>query len=130
MLFRSEMERDIVPRPREFLHSLDDVKLYFGCQISEKRLSVLWTKEDVRVDVGNGMRKWIFSLCQGIKTFKLELSYENIWKIELHHQPRGKTTKYLLIQVINFNLSLSILNQVLHFPFHYVSIDFSLIIQC
>jgi RNA-dependent RNA polymerase len=93
-----EMERDIVPRPREFLHSLDDVKLYFGCQISKKRLSVLWREENVRVDFGIGMRKWRFSLCHDNKTFKLELSYENIWKIELH-QPRGKTTKYLLIQV-------------------------------
>lgn len=111
-----EMERDIVRRPREFLHSLDDVKLYFGCQISKKRLSVLWREEDVRVDFGIGMRKWRFSLCHDNKTFKLELSYENIWKIELH-QPRGKTTKYLLIQVVNFNFSSSILNHVLHFPF-------------
>ncbi|KEH40641.1 RNA-directed RNA polymerase [Medicago truncatula] len=94
-----EMERDIVRRPREILHSLNDVKLYFCCQISEERLSVLWREVDVRVDFGIGMRKWRFTLCHDNKTFKLELSYENIWKIELH-QPRSKTTKYLLIQLI------------------------------
>jgi RNA-dependent RNA polymerase len=97
-----EMERDIVPKPREFLAYLDDVKLYFGCQISKERFSVLWKESDVSVAFGIGMRKWRFSMQHSDKKFKLELSYENIWKIELH-QPRGetKTTKYLLIQVIS-----------------------------
>ncbi|KAK2453515.1 RNA-dependent RNA polymerase [Trifolium repens] len=96
-----EMERDIVPKPREFLAYLDDVKLYFGCQISKERFSVLWKESDVSVAFGIGMRKWRFSMQHSDKKFKLELSYENIWKIELH-QPRGetKTTKYLLIQLI------------------------------
>ncbi|CAK8570444.1 unnamed protein product [Lathyrus sativus] len=94
-----EMERDIDPKPRANEDSMDDVKLYFGCQISEERLSVLWRKVDVSVAFGIGMRKWRFTMCHGYKKFKLELSYENIWKIELR-QPRGKTVKYLLIQLI------------------------------
>ena len=109
------MERDIDPKPRAFLDSLDDVKLSFGCQISKERFSVLW-KVDASVDFGIGMRKWRFSMHDGNKKFKLELSYENIWKIELH-QPWGKTAKYLLIQVVKFNISLNVLNNVLHFPF-------------
>ncbi|KEH40645.1 RNA-dependent RNA polymerase 1 [Medicago truncatula] len=93
-----ELERDIDPKPRAFLDSLDDVKLYFGCQISKERFSKLW-KVDASVDFGIGMRKWRFSMHHENKKFKLELSYENIWKIELH-QPQGKTAKYLLIQLI------------------------------
>ncbi|PNX67813.1 RNA-dependent RNA polymerase 1-like protein, partial [Trifolium pratense] len=79
-----EMERDIVPKPREVLACLDDVKLYFGCQISKERFSVLWNESDVRVEFGIGMRKWRFSMRHNDRKFKLELSYENIWKIELH----------------------------------------------
>ncbi|XP_045818047.1 RNA-dependent RNA polymerase 1-like [Trifolium pratense] len=94
-----EMERDIDPNPRVFLDSLDDVKLYFGCQISKERFSVLWSKADVSVDFGIGMKKWRFSMLHDDKKFKLELSYENIWKVELH-QPQGKTAKYLLIQLL------------------------------
>ncbi|CAJ2674324.1 unnamed protein product [Trifolium pratense] len=94
-----EMERDIVPKPREVLACLDDVKLYFGCQISKERFSVLWNESDVRVEFGIGMRKWRFSMRHNDRKFKLELSYENIWKIELH-QPQGKTAKYLLIQLL------------------------------
>lgn len=97
-----EMERDIDSKPREVKDSLDDVKLYFGCQISQERFSVLWRKEDVSVVFGIGMRKWQFSMRHGDKKFRLDLSYENIWKIELR-QPRGKIVKYLLIQVIKFD---------------------------
>jgi len=94
-----EMERDIDPRPRAFLESLDDVKLHFGCQISKERFSTLWRVVDVSVEFGIGMRKWRFSMRHHDKKFKLELSYENIRKIELH-RPRGKSAKYLLIQVV------------------------------
>jgi len=100
-----EMERDIDTKPTTFLDRLDDVKLYFGCQISKERFSVLWGKMDASVDFGIGLRKWRFSMRHDDKKFKLELSYENIWKIELH-QPWFKTAKYLLIQVVKFNFSL------------------------
>ncbi|XP_058724418.1 RNA-dependent RNA polymerase 1 [Vicia villosa] len=94
-----EMERDIDSKPKEVEDSLDDVKLYFGCQISKERFSVLWIKEDVSVVFGSGTRKWRFSMRHGDKKFRLDLSYENIWKIELR-QPRGEIVKYLLIQLI------------------------------
>lgn len=103
-----EVERDIVPRPRTFLDSLNNVKLYFGCQISKGRISVLWKKvNDVSVDFGIGMRKWRFFLFHGDNKYKLELSYENIWKIELY-QPQGEATKYLLIQVVKSNFLFSV----------------------
>ncbi|KAK7274020.1 hypothetical protein RIF29_15090 [Crotalaria pallida] len=94
-----EMERDIVPKPRTFLHNLDNVKLYFGWQISKGRFSVLFKQVDVSVKFGIGMRKLHFFLSNSCVQYKLELSYENIWKIELH-QPRGETAKYLIIQLL------------------------------
>ncbi|KAJ1418366.1 RNA-dependent RNA polymerase, eukaryotic-type [Sesbania bispinosa] len=94
-----EVERDIVSKPRNFLHRLNDVKLYFGCQISKGRFSVLWKTVNVSVDFGIGMRKWHFILSYDNKKYKLELSYENIWKIELH-RPQGETANYLLIQLL------------------------------
>ncbi|XP_061371841.1 RNA-dependent RNA polymerase 1-like [Gastrolobium bilobum] len=94
-----EMERDIVPKPRTFLHSLADVKLYFGCQITKGKFSVLWKKVDVNVNFGIGMRKLQFFLSHNNVQYKLELSYENIWKVELH-RPRGETAKYLLFQLL------------------------------
>ncbi|CAJ2674322.1 unnamed protein product [Trifolium pratense] len=94
-----EMERNIDSKPRAVFDSLDDVKLYFGCLISKERFSVLWREVDVRVEFGSGIRKWRFIISHEDKKFKLELSYENVWKIELH-RPRGETAKYLLIQLI------------------------------
>jgi RNA-dependent RNA polymerase len=35
--------------------------------------------------------------------YRLELSYENVWQIELH-RPRNQTAKYLLIQVAHSTL--------------------------
>ncbi|KAK7310137.1 hypothetical protein RJT34_07437 [Clitoria ternatea] len=93
-----EMERDIVPKPRTFSHRLDDVKLYFGCQLLEG-FSVLWKKMNVSVSFGIGMRKLHFLFSHDFVQCKLELSYENIWKIELH-RPRGGSEKYLLIQLV------------------------------
>ncbi|KAK7308650.1 hypothetical protein VNO77_42270 [Canavalia gladiata] len=94
-----EVERDIVPKPRTFLHSLDEVKLHFGCQISKGKFSVLWKKMDVSVNFEIGMRKLHFLFSHENVKYKLELSYENIWKIELH-QSWGETANYLLIQLL------------------------------
>ncbi|TKY69220.1 RNA-dependent RNA polymerase 1 [Spatholobus suberectus] len=80
-----EKEEDIiVPKPINFSHSLGDVKLYFGCQISKRRFSVLWKKRDVSVNFGTGMRKIHFLFFHDHVQYKLELSYDNIWKIVLH----------------------------------------------
>ena len=111
-----EMEGDIDPKPRAFLESLDDVKLHFGCQISKERFSALWREVDVSVEFGIGMRKWRFSMRYHDKIFKLELSYENTGKIELH-RPRGKSAKYLLIQVVKRNFFVALMRDISHLCF-------------
>ncbi|KAK7407698.1 hypothetical protein VNO78_09717 [Psophocarpus tetragonolobus] len=92
-----EMDRDIEPKPK--VYNMENVKLSFGCQISKEKFSVLWKKMDVRVNFGTGMRKMIFLFSHNNVQYKLQLSYENIWKIELH-QPRDDTAHYLLIQLL------------------------------
>ncbi|CAH8353817.1 unnamed protein product [Eruca vesicaria subsp. sativa] len=98
-----EVEQDIVPKPRASLHTLPSLKMYFGCQVSPKKLSVFWTCLNVGVSFGTGMRKLHFSLSwYDEKEYRLELPYENIWQIDLHSPPqgRGDSSKYLVIQVI------------------------------
>ena len=93
-----EMDLDIIPNPRTFLHSMDGITLHYGCQISKERFSVLWKAKNVSAKFGSGLRKFYFLLSHGSTEYKLELSYENIWQIRLQH-PRGQITKFLLIQV-------------------------------
>jgi RNA-dependent RNA polymerase len=95
-----QLEHDIVPipRPRTSLHNIKDITLHFGCQISKKKFLILWKAVNVSVNFGIGMRKLHFSLSHNYVEYRLELSYENVWQIELHH-PRNQTAKYLLIQV-------------------------------
>ncbi|XVE74536.1 hypothetical protein DITRI_Ditri12bG0024900 [Diplodiscus trichospermus] len=93
-----EMENDIVPKPRTFLHTMEHVKVHFGCQVSNEKFYVLWNAADVTVNFGTGMRKLQFLLSHRQLEYKLELFYENIWQIELHRS-RYQTSKYLLIQL-------------------------------
>ncbi|GLT61946.1 hypothetical protein SLA2020_346160 [Shorea laevis] len=93
-----QMKLDIVPKPRTFLHSIENITMHFGCQTSKEKFLILWKAENVSVNFGIGMRKLHFSLSHNYVEYKLELSYENVWQIELH-RPRGQTAKYLLIQV-------------------------------
>ncbi|XWS22973.1 hypothetical protein CRYUN_Cryun29cG0081500 [Craigia yunnanensis] len=93
-----EMDNDIVPKPRTFLHTMEDVRVHFGCQVSNEKFYVLWTAVNVTVNFGMGMRKLQFLLSHCQLEYKLELFYENIWQIELHC-PRNQTSKYLLIQL-------------------------------
>ncbi|EOA39524.1 hypothetical protein CARUB_v10008144mg [Capsella rubella] len=94
-----EMEQDIVPKPRASLHSISNLKMYFGCQVSPKKLLTLWSAHNVCVSFGTGMRKLHFSMSWYQKDYRLELSYENIWQIDLH-SPQGGSSKFLVIQVI------------------------------
>ncbi|GKV13304.1 hypothetical protein SLEP1_g24332 [Rubroshorea leprosula] len=91
------METDIVPKPRIFLHTMENVTLHFGCQLSNEKFCHLWKFRNVTVKFGIGMRKLQFFLLD--LDYRLELSYENVWQIELHC-PRGQTAKYLLIQLL------------------------------
>ncbi|XP_022776585.1 RNA-dependent RNA polymerase 1-like [Durio zibethinus] len=93
-----EMENDIVPKPRTFLHTMENVRVHFGCQVANDKFYVLWSAVNVTVNFGTGMRKLQFLLSHHLLEYKLELCYENIWQIELH-RPRNQTSKYLLIQL-------------------------------
>ena len=92
------LERDIVPKPRRHLFVLEDAVLHLGCLISEETLGVLWSSEGVKVHFGFNMKKIHFFLTQGSQSYKLELSYESIWDIQLYC-PRTQHSKYLVIQV-------------------------------
>ncbi|PSR88112.1 RNA-dependent RNA polymerase, partial [Actinidia chinensis var. chinensis] len=89
---------DLVQKPKAYAHDMESVTLHFGCQISKVKFSVLWEKEDVTVKFGFGLRKMYFFFSYLFVDYKLELSYENIWQLELH-RPHGQTLKFLLIQV-------------------------------
>ncbi|KAJ6726190.1 RNA-dependent RNA polymerase [Salix purpurea] len=92
------MDRDIIPQPRSFLHTMGSVTLHFGCQTSKEKFSVVWRENNVSVNFGLRMRKLHFFLSHDQVEYKLDLLFENIWQIELH-RPRGQTVKYLLIQL-------------------------------
>uniref|UniRef100_A0A1D1Y120 RNA-dependent RNA polymerase n=1 Tax=Anthurium amnicola TaxID=1678845 RepID=A0A1D1Y120_9ARAE len=80
-----EMERDIVPKPRENMFELSECTLHFGCQVSQDRLSVLFKSTSVEVKFGKNMRKIHFFLSWRDREYKLEFSYESIWEIQLCH---------------------------------------------
>ncbi|XP_064986521.1 probable RNA-dependent RNA polymerase 1 [Musa acuminata AAA Group] len=93
------MERDIIPKPRKPLFVLENVTLHFGCPLSQKRLSVLRSMEDVKVNFGFEMRKIYFLLSHGIHSYKLELAYESIWEIRLHRSS-VQNSQFLVVQVV------------------------------
>lgn len=92
------MDRDIVPKPRTYQHSMENIVLHFGCQISKHKFLGFWQRQNVSVSFGYGLRKLYFFLHVIDKEYKLELAYESIWQIELR-RPRGAFSKYLLIQL-------------------------------
>ncbi|KAF2305631.1 hypothetical protein GH714_007140 [Hevea brasiliensis] len=93
-----DADHDIVPMPRDFEQCIDNVTLNFGCQISKETFSLLWKKENVSVKFGFRLRKFYFFFSFLSTDYKLELSYENIWHVDLH-RPRGGTKNFLLIQL-------------------------------
>ncbi|XP_048319250.2 probable RNA-dependent RNA polymerase 1 isoform X1 [Ziziphus jujuba] len=93
------MEVDIVPKPRTILHRLQNITLYFGCQVSREKFSVLWKEVNVSVEFGNGLRQLHFYFKHQHIEYKLQLSYENLWQIQLQ-RPRREAVKYLLIQLL------------------------------
>ncbi|CAN6478998.1 unnamed protein product [Victoria cruziana] len=92
------LERDVVPQPRTPLFSLEKVMLHFGCLVSKETFSVLYSKSNVNVEFGFGLRKIYFFLACGDVEYKLDLYYENVWQIQLRHQ-KGMNEKYLLFQL-------------------------------
>ncbi|NP_001315397.1 RNA-dependent RNA polymerase 1 [Cucumis melo] len=91
-------EVDIVPKPKTYMYTLKDLLLCFGCQVSSEKFRVLWEGNVDLVTFGIGMRKMNFHLKYNSVEYRLELSYENIWQIQLH-SPQCQSMKYLLIQL-------------------------------
>ncbi|XP_043704234.1 probable RNA-dependent RNA polymerase 1 [Telopea speciosissima] len=91
---------DIVPKPRPSIFTLEHTKLHFGCQVSGDQFSVLWSAQDVAVNFGFELRKIYFFLSYGGVQYKLELSYEVIWEIQLRRPHGQNRCKFLLIQVL------------------------------
>uniref|UniRef100_A0A6N2KT36 RNA-dependent RNA polymerase n=1 Tax=Salix viminalis TaxID=40686 RepID=A0A6N2KT36_SALVM len=79
-------------------NTIDNTTLHFGCQVSKQNFYALWKQENVSVKFGFGKRKIYFLLTYLSTQYKLELSYENIWQIELH-RPLGQT-KFLTVQML------------------------------
>ncbi|KAF6137330.1 hypothetical protein GIB67_036367 [Kingdonia uniflora] len=92
-----ERERDIVPKPRVSIFSLEATILHLGCQVSDDRFFVLWKGVNVVVDFGIGLRKLYFMISHRGVEYKLELLYESIWNIQLR-RPRSLDTQHLIIQ--------------------------------
>ncbi|KAF9625252.1 hypothetical protein IFM89_020838 [Coptis chinensis] len=92
------MDRDIVPKPRASMLSLQITAMHFGNQVSTERFSVLWKGMGVVVNFEAGLRKmeFLFSYC--CREYKLEFSYDSIWAIQLRCPPK-QNKKFLVIQV-------------------------------
>lgn len=93
-----EMDLDMVPRPRTFVHQMERLVLNFGCQVSSNKFAVLWKNANISVKFGIGLKKIYFFLSVAHVDYKLELLNENVWQIVLHCPP-GQSAKFLLIQV-------------------------------
>ena len=93
-----------------------DLKLNFGCQISKDKFSVFWSQENVSVKLCSDLRKFGFFLSYESVDYKLELSNESIWQIELH-RPSGHSVRYLVIQVF----ALQLINMLSFFQNHLMS---------
>ncbi|KAG2701592.1 hypothetical protein I3760_06G053000 [Carya illinoinensis] len=73
--------------------------LRFGNQVSRDNFSVLWKQENVFVKFDFKIRKLYFFFSHLSVEYQFEISFENIWKIELYC-PRDQATKFLLIQLL------------------------------
>ncbi|KAI3921162.1 hypothetical protein MKX01_036141 [Papaver californicum] len=88
-----QRDRDIITKPRVSMLNLKVPTLHFGCQT-----------RDVSVDFGFGFRKLCFLLSykEPLKIkhvkYKLELSYESIWEIQLR-RPKNLNSQFLIFQV-------------------------------
>ncbi|KAI3938405.1 hypothetical protein MKW98_015304 [Papaver atlanticum] len=93
-----DLARDVVPKPRVSMFHLQAPALHFGCQVSDDCFHVIWKGLNVTVDFEFGFRKLSFLLSYCDVNYKLELSYESIWRIHLH-RPKNRSTQILLIQM-------------------------------
>ncbi|KAJ0538810.1 putative RNA-directed RNA polymerase [Helianthus annuus] len=89
---------DLVQKPRQFAFEMEGATLHFGCQVSKTSLSVLCKMENASVKFGFRLRKLYFGVSEFMTSYKLQLSYENIWQVQLHC-PRGVGARFLVIQL-------------------------------
>ncbi|RZC61369.1 hypothetical protein C5167_023115 [Papaver somniferum] len=92
-----DLARDVVPKPRVSMFHLQAPALHFGCQVSDDCFHVIWKGLNVTVDFEFGFRKLSFLSSYCDVNYKLELSYDSIWRIHLH-RPKNRSTQILLIQ--------------------------------
>ncbi|GJZ55094.1 probable RNA-dependent RNA polymerase 1, partial [Tanacetum coccineum] len=76
------------------------VKLKSGGEerVSKQVLSVLYTMRNASVKFGFGARKLYFGVTEPHASYKLQLSYENIWQVQFH-RACGLTLSFLVIQL-------------------------------
>jgi len=98
VLNATEIKHDILPKQRNFSHSLDDIAVHFGCQTSKNKLSVLWEHQSASVKFGFRLRKMFIFFHYLSVDYKLQISSESMSRIELHHSD-DLTKKLLLFQV-------------------------------
>jgi len=93
-----ERDTDLVQRPRQFAFDMDGITLHFGCQVSKEKLKVLCEMRNATVKFGFNLRRLYFQVSYPTASYKLQLSYDNIWQMNLHC-PRGLASRFLVIQV-------------------------------
>ncbi|KAI3734096.1 hypothetical protein L6452_13558 [Arctium lappa] len=93
-----EMDTDIVQKPRQFALDMDGITLHFGCQVSKEVLQALCEMRNATVRFGFGLRRLYFQVSYPTTSYKLQLSYDNIWQVQLHRS-RGHAASYLVIQL-------------------------------
>ncbi|KAI3730499.1 hypothetical protein L1987_61669 [Smallanthus sonchifolius] len=93
-----ERDIDLVQKPRQFAFEMEGATLHFGCQVPKECLSLLCKLENASVKFGFGLRKLYFGVPWFITSYKLQLSYENIWQVQLHC-PHGVASRFLVIQI-------------------------------
>ena len=101
-------EHDIKPNPRTTMAKLENTVMHIGCLVAEDRFSSLWSITNVKVNFAFGLRKLQFFFPYLGFEYKLELFYESIREIQLHHQC-GQATKFLPIKVCCLQLKTIVL---------------------
>lgn len=91
-------DHDIEQRPKQFAFEMEGATVHFGCQVSKETLHVLSKMKNVSVKFGFGLRRLYFVVSYPTTSYKLQLSYENIWQVQLRRS-RGNNAKFIVIQL-------------------------------
>ena len=106
------MDHDIEQRPKQFAFEMEGATLHFGCQVSKEILHVLCEMRNTSVKFGFGLRRLYFVVSYLTTCYKLQLSYENIWQVQLRRS-RGKSSRFVVIQVSLIVLLYSYVNPIM-----------------